>query len=71
MRARDPGCQYYRYWYAEEEPCDGGDEALETQDDQVVAEVIDEQTLTEDEEDGGWPRWLKITLWTIAIFILL
>ena len=70
MRATDPGCQHYFNWYVEEEPCDGGDEALETQGDQGVAEVVDEQTLAEDEEEEGWPRWLRITVWTIAIIIV-
>ena len=69
-RANDPGCQQYYNWYVEEVPCDEADEAdeaLETQGDQGVAEVIDEQTLAEDEED---PLWLKITGWTLLIAIV-
>ena len=72
MRANEPGCQHYFNWYVEEEPCDGGDEASETQGDQGVAEVIDEQALAEEEEDDGrWPRWLRITVWFFAIVIVL
>ena len=71
-RATEPGCQYYLNWYAEEVPCDEADEAdeaLETQGDQGVAEVIDEQTLADYEEEET-PLWLKITGWTLLIAIV-